>query len=207
MSVWHFGNGVFWSLSVCSTPSEIPDFKTRHCLKDGTLNDESSFIMMQWLTVSSHSQRQTASSSSIFYARVALLCFSPFLPLPTEEEELENEGFCFVFFLLLVSLLSVLIFSASLRPSVFLSLLLLPLFPFLSWILQFGFPCFAMSRPNFTLQEMREYTGQELLREWVTGVPRGWICLLYKSPCCPQSAKLLINRTARCHISSPLNAE
>lgn len=160
---------------------------------------------MQWL--SSHSQRQTASSSSIFCVQIALLCFSPFLPLPTEEEELENEGFCFVFFLLLISLLSVLIFSASLHPSAFLSLLLLPLFPFLSWLLQFGFPCFATSGPNFTLQEMRQYTGQELLGEWVTGVPGGWICLLYRSPCCPQSAKLLIKGTARCHISSPLNAE
>lgn len=59
---------------------------------------------MQWCTVSSHSQRHTVSSSSIFCAWVALLCFSPFLPLPSEEEELENEGFCFVFFLLLVSI-------------------------------------------------------------------------------------------------------
>lgn len=162
---------------------------------------------MQWCTVSSHSQRHTVSSSSIFCAWVALLCFSPFLPLPSEEEELENEGFCLVFFLLLVSLSLVLI-SQHLFVRLFFSLLLLlPLFPFLSWRLQFGFPCFAKSRPNFTLQEMREYTGQELLGEWVPAVPGGLICLLYRSPCCPQSAKLLMNGTARCHISSPLDAE
>lgn len=150
-------------------------------------------------------------TNSVFFQH--LLCLSSFtllLPLPPSTHRGRGTGeWGFLFCLLSPPSLSLIgsYLSASLRPSAFLSLLLLPRFPFLSWILQFGFPCFAKSGPNFTLQEMREYTRQELLGEWVTAVPGGLICLLYKSPCCPQSAKFLINGTASCHISSPLNAE
>lgn len=42
--------------------------------------------------------------------------------------------------------------------------------------------------------------GQGVLWEWVTIFPSGFICLLYKSPCCPQKCQLLINGTANYHI-------
>lgn len=149
---------------------------------------------------------------SVFFQH--FLCLSSFtllLPLPPSILRGRGTGEWGILFYLLspprLSLSSVLISQHLFVRLLFSLLLLLPLFPFLSWRLQFGFPCFAKSRPNFTLQEMREYTGQELLGEWVPAVPGGLICLLYRSPCCPQSAKLLMNGTARCHISSPLDAE
>lgn len=48
---------------------------------------------------------------------------------------------------------------------------------------------------------------QELLWEWITIVPRGFICLLYKSPCCPQKCQALDKWDGEVSHFSPLNAE
>lgn len=121
-------------------------------------------------------------------------------PSPSEEEGLESEEFWCVFFLLqLVSLLTVLIPQHPFP----ICLSLPPPTTFFSFSLEyFSVALFVLRRVVLILHfwKWENNTGQELLGERVAAVPGGFIYLLYKSPCCPQSAKLLINGTARCHI-------
>lgn len=50
-------------------------------------------------------------------------------------------------------------------------------------------------------------TGQGVLWEWVTIVPSGFICLLYKSPCCPQKCQAPDKWDSEVSHFYPRNAE